>query len=444
MKSFLLLLSVLVGAATCVAQSTEPPAPAATGVNTEDSTPPPRYEDNVRPLSGVQNFDVGTRTDRMNILVPAFTMSGSYGTNPGYSFGPQGDTVWGAMTNLGGSLQMMRGNASHLFSMSYLGSAQLNSYNSDLNTQIHSLGLRESITAGRWNFVLGDTFAYQPNAYGANPLLLYPGINTGNPDTFRPGTGPNDTVLTSQNTQISNTGVGQISYGITRASSITGNVSYGILHYLEGDLLDGRQLNATGGFDHRFGHDAMGVSYTYSRFMYDNVDQTFDTNTVHLTYGHRIIGRFSMALEVGPTFRNIQTGGTSTRDVNVSGSANLQYTGNRSGFGLSYIRAVTGGSGVTVGAITDSVSFSADRKLSREFTGNATAGYSNNSGITGPETGYKTLFVGAGVSRLIGRYLSFGLGYRGQRQTSDSTAANFTSHAAVVSMQWQFRPIRLQ
>lgn len=444
MKTFLLMLSVVLGVVSCLAQSTEPPAPAVAGVNDADNTPPPRYEDNVRPLSGVQNFDVGTRTDRINVLVPALTMSGSYGTNPGYSYGSQGQTVWGATTNLGGSLQMERGNVSNLFSMSYLGSGQLNSYNSDLNTQVHSLGLKQSITAGRWNFVLGDTFAYQPNAYASYPTLLFPGINTGNPDNFRPGTGPNNTVLTSQNTQISNTGLGQATYGLTRASSITGNFSYGILHYLEGNLLDSQQLNATGGFDHRFGHDSMGVSYTYSRFMYDNVDETFDTNTIHLTYGHRVIGRFSIALEAGPTFRNIQSGGTSVRDVDVSGAASLHYTGNRSGFGLSYIRAVTGGSGVTVGAVTDSVSVSADRKITRFFSGNANAGYSLNSGITGAQTEYKTLFFGAGISRSVSRYLTFAVGYRGQRQTSDNASANFTSHAAVVSMQWQFRPIRLQ
>lgn len=449
MKTLLLLFSVLLGAVNCLAQATEPPPPAATGLQDTETTPPPRYEDNVRPLSGVQNYDVGTRTDHMNVLIPAFTFSGSYGTNPGLQAGTQGETVWGSTTNLGGSLEMMRGSAAKLFSMSYRGSAQLNSYNSDLNTQIHSLDMTESITAGRWTYVLGDTLAYQPNAYGAYAPLLFPGVGTGAPGGgLQSGVTPNDTVLTSQNTQLSNTAVGQITYGLSRASSVTGSVSYGILHYLEGDLLDNRQLNATGGFDHRFGRNTMGVSYTHSRFMYDNIDENFYTNTIHLTYGRRVIGRFSLSLEAGPTLRTITTGTTSTTNTDVSGSASFQYTGNRAGFGLTYARAVTGGSGVMIGAITDSASFSADRRISHTFSTNVNAGYSRNSeinaGTTGAGTDYKTFFAGAGISQQIGRYLSIGLGYRGQRQTSDLAAANLTSHSAVVSVQWRFRPLRLQ
>jgi hypothetical protein len=449
MKTSLLLFSVLLGAVNCLGQATEPPPPAATGVQVADTNPLPRYEDNVRPLSGVQNFDVGTRTEYMNVLIPAFTFSGSYGTNPGLQSGTQGETVWGYTTNLGGSLDMMRGSAAKLFSMSYRGSAQLNSYNSSLNTQIHSLDMTESITTGRWTYVLGDTLSYQPNAYGAYAPLLFPGIGTGIPGGgLQNGVTPNDTVLTSQNTQLSNTSIGQVTYGLSRASSVTGSVSYGILHYLEGDLLDNRQLNATGGFDHRFGRNTMGVSYTHSRFMYDNIDQNFYTNTIHLTYGRRVIGRFSLSLEAGPTLRTLTTGSNSSTSTDVSGSASFQYTSNRTNFSLGYARAVTGGSGVLIGAITDTVSFSADRRLSHTLSANAAAGYSKNSeintGNTVTGTDYKTFFVGAGISQQIGRYLSFGLGYRGQRQTSDLAIANLTSHSAVVTMQWRFRPLRLK
>mgnify|MGYP005813899583 CR=1 FL=1 len=448
MKELLLLFSVMFGAVNVLAQATEPPPPAATGIQDEE-TAPPRYEDNVRPLSGVQNYDLGTRTEYMNVLIPAFTFSGSYGTNPGYTYGPSGQTVWGSTTNLGGSLKLMKGSAAKLFSMSYMGSGQLNSYNSDLNTQVHSLDLTQSITTGRWTYLLGDTLSYQPNAYGAYAPLLFPGISTGGPGGgFQPGVTPNDTVLTSQNTQLNNTAVGQVTYGLSRASTITGSVSYGVLHYLDGDFLDNRQLNATGGFDHRFGRSTMGIAYTHSRFMYDNIDENFNTNTIHLTYGRRVIGRVSITLEGGPTLQTTNAGSISDTTVDFTGGATLQYAGARTNYALSYNRAVTGGSGVMVGALSDSVSLSATRQLTRVLTGNISGGYSQNSAINSDIAvaglNYKTFFVAAGISQQIGRYLTLGLGYRGQRQTADSAAGNFTSHAAVVSVQWKFRPIRLE
>lgn len=453
MKAFLLLCSLAICTINCLAQTDEPPAPPLTGQEVaENSAPAPRYEDNVRPLSGVQNYDVGTRTEYMNMIVPAFTFSGSYGTNPGYSYGPSGETVWGSTTNLGGSLRLMRGSTNKLFSMSYLGSGELNSYDSNRNTQVHSLEITQSITTGRWTYLVGDTLSYSPNAYGGYTPLLFPGIGTSTPGGgFQPGVTPNDSVLTSQNTQLNNTALGQVTYGLSRVSSLTGSVSYGILRYLDGDFLDNHQLNLTGGFDHRFGRNTMGVSYTYSKFMYDQFEEDFGTHTIHLTYARRIIGRVSLALRGGPSIRSTNAGVFSDTNTDFTGSASLQYAGTKTNYALSYSRAVTGGSGVVIGALTDTVSVSGSAQMTRSLTANASGGYTRNSAIyetysqiVGAGMNYNTFFIGAGISRQVGRYMSLAMGYRGQRQTSDVRTANFTSHAAVVSLQWRLRPIRLQ
>ena len=98
MKRNLLLLSITLIAAFAFGQSTDAPAPPTDAPapplsgTTEAPTNPSsaRYEENVRPLSGVQEFDLGYRTDRMNVLTPSFTFSEGYGTNPGLSTGSQG------------------------------------------------------------------------------------------------------------------------------------------------------------------------------------------------------------------------------------------------------------------------------------------------------------------------------------------------------------------
>jgi hypothetical protein len=442
MKKYLLLMSIVLVAVGGVAQTEVPEPPVPTSTETAASSAP-RYEDNVRPLSGVQNFDLGNRADRMNVLTPSFTLSESYGTNPGLTFGADDPTVWGSTTNIGGSLRLARGDTRKLLSLSYGGSAQISGYNSDLNTQIHSLEFTQTVTAGRWTYLVGDTFTYQPNAFAANGAFLYPGSDAGTGSTIQPGIAPDTSILSQQNPQLNNTAIGQVTYGLSRASTVTGSFSYGILHYLEGDFLDTRQLNATGGYDHRFGRNTVGVEYTYSKFMYENLVQNFDTNTVQMTYGRRLLGRFSIALGAGPTFRSANFGGISTHDVDVSGRASLRYAGNRTGLSLSYDRGVTGGSGVTAGAITDSLSASADRNLTPTLSGNFSIGFSKNkSDSVGAE--FNNVTVGTGVSRSIGRYMSLSLGYRGQRQTGNNASSNLSTHSVVASFMWHFRPVRLQ
>jgi hypothetical protein len=444
MKKHILLTMVVLIGAWGFGQTPDPQAVPAGPVEVSDGTnSAPRYEENVRPLSGVQSYDLGIRTDRLNVLTPSFTLSESYGTNPGLLFGSQSEPVWSSTTTLGGALQMARGNAKRLFSMSYLGSAQLSSYDSNLNTQIHSLEITQAIKAGRWDFLFGDTLRYQPNAYGASAPLLYAGSNVVQQSGFRPEVTPNDTVLSQQANQLTSTAVGQVSYGLSRTSVLTASASYGILRYLDGNFLDTQQFNASGGFDHRIGRNTVGVGYTYSRFMYDDLAQNFATNTVQLTFARRLLGRVTFAAGAGPTFTTTTIGSISNTNVDLSARASLQYANNRSTLDLSFSRAVTGGSGVTPGAVTNAISAGAERKLTRTISWSANGGYARNSSEASG-TDFDTYYIATGVSHMVGRYMSISVGYRGQKQTSDSSFANLSTNSVVASFVWKFRPIRLQ
>lgn len=441
--SIILLSSPMLAQSTQpLAQSTQPPAPPLTGtVDDTDTAPPPRYEENVRPLSGVQDFDLGNRTELFNLLTPTFNFSQAYGTNPGLRTVTQGETIWGSTTAVGGSLQLMRAGTNQQLSMSYKGAALINSSDSSLNTQIHSLELSETINTGRWNYVLGNNLSYEPNATGASAPLLFPATDYGS--GFRPGISPNDTILTEQNTRLSNTIVGQVSYGLSRASMATANLSYGILHYTNNDFLDTRQLNSTGSYDHKIGRNTIGVGYTYSKFMYAHADENFETNSLEFTCGRRVVGRISVDGAIGPTFIIIHSGAVAFTDIRPTGRANFRYTGNLLNLAVGYSRAVTGGSGITSGALTDSVSGSVQRKLSQSLTANLSAGYSRNRGADGTSV-FDNFSVTAGILRNIGRYMSLSLGYNGQQQTSNVSFANLSSNSVVMSLQWRFRPIRLQ
>lgn len=441
MRKLALALSSILLVSASFAQSIPPPAPPVAGsLDTSEPAPPPRYEDNVRPLGGVQNYDLGNRTDLFNLLTPTFDFSQSYGTNPGLQTVKGGETVWGATTSVGGSLQLMRTSTSQQFSMTYRGAAQLNSYNSALNTQVHALSLSESLGVGRWHYVFGNDLSYEPNAFGATLPFLFPGMDgTG----FRPGLGPDSTILTPQNTRLSETPMAQVSYGLSRSSVVTGNVSYGILHYTNDGFLDTRQLTSTGSYNHSFGHNTVGVAYTYSKFMYANADEDFNTQALEFSYARRIIGRVSIELGAGPTFTNIHVGPISFLNTTANGKANIKYAGNKTDLNFGYTRAVTAGSGITPGTITDDISGSIHRKLSHTFSINGSVRYVLNSGTAAPTNFNSSLFA-ADITRDVGRYLSMSIGYNGQGQTGNVSTANIASHAAVVSLRWRFRPVRLQ
>jgi hypothetical protein len=443
MKKQLVLASVLLIAACGFGQTADPQSVPAGPVETENASTAPRYEENVRPLSGVQNYDLGYRADRFNLLTPSFAFSEAYGTNPGLSFGTNTEPVWASTTTVGGSLDMERGNARRLFTTSYQGSGQFSSYDSSLNTHLHKFDVTQSVQSGRWDFLIGDAVTYQPNAYGASAPLIYAGNQVPTDSGFSPGVTPNSTILTQQANQISNTAVGQLSYGLSRMSVLTANGSFGILRYLDGGFLDSKQFTAGGGFDHKFGRNTVGVSYNYARFMYDGLAPDFDTNTVQLTYARRVVGRFTFAIGAGPMITKITTGSVTDTQLDVSARASFEYAGNRSRMGIGYTRGVTGGSGLTPGAVTDSITGSGERQLTRSVSWNFAGGFSRNS-ATLTATEFNTVYVSTGIAHLVGRYVSISMGYRGQKQTSNSSIQDLSTNAVVASVVWHFRPVRLR
>lgn len=440
MKTKAFLLSVVMTSAFALAQSTQPPS---TAVEAEASAP--RFEDNVRPLSGVQDFDLGTPTERLNTLTPALSISEAYGTNPGLIVDNSNKTIWGSVTNLGGSLSLLTGSAAKLFTLDYQGTGQINSYDSDRNTQIHSLDLMGQFRSGRWAYVIGNNLAYQPNAYGAYSSLLYPGVgSSASGSDVQPGVTTGNGILSTQGSdQFTSTTMGQVNYELSRKSEITVSGTFNLLNYLDGPYLDTRQYTGTVAYDHRFRRDTLGVAYSYSKLTYNGVDEDFDVNTVHLTYGRRIIGRYSIMMGIGPSFQRTNFSTGSVDNTYLTGEATLRYSGTWAATSISYMRSVTGGSGIVIGAMTDSVAASLDKRLTRNVTMNLGGGYTYNNGHTSINE-FKNFYVSGGISRHIGRHVLAALGYRGQEQFGNSTYEGITSHAAVASLIWNLKPIRLR
>jgi hypothetical protein len=298
--------------------------------------------------------------------------------------------------------------------------------------------------AGRWSFLLSDGFSYQKDAFAAAAPMLFPGVYFGPGGTFyRPGVTPGESIIGQNTPRINNSSTGQVTYGFSRATSLTTNFSYGVLHYLDSAVyLSNRQLSGGGGLDHRFGRDTLGLNYEFTRFSYDDIPVKFDSHTTQVVFSHVLTGRWSFEAGGGPSILVSDYSLYKMTRVYGSGHAALHYKVPMTDLTLRYGRSVTNGSGVLPGAITDDVGFMGNRGLSRATSVNFSGGYSRNSGVF-VNSSFNTFYVGAGVSQKLGRYASVSFGYTGQRQTG-SASSGLTRHSVLVSFKWSFRPIMLR
>lgn len=436
------VLVLIAGGAMAQTQST-PPAPVAGSVQDQPATP--TYEPSNQPLSGVETQDIGWSSESRNTFVPFVTLSQGWESNAPRLAGTTSSETGSGITNLAGGLTLNRmSGKGNVTSLEYIGGGQIYTVNSDLDGQFQRLNFSQRFLAGRWMFLLTDGFSYQKDAFANTPPMLFPGVYFGPGGTlYRPGVTPGESIIGQNTPRINNSSTGQVTYGFSRATSLTTNFSYGVLHYLDSKAyLSNRQMSAGAGLDHRFGRNTLGVNYQLTRFSYDDIPVKFDSHTAQVVFSHVLTGRWSFEAGGGPAI--IVSDYTLFKSTRVYGSGQvaLHYKVPTTDLTLRYGRSVTNGSGVLPGAVTDDVGFTGNRSLSRATSVNLSGGYSRNSGVF-LNSSFNTFYVGGGLSQALGRYASVSFGYTGQRQTG-SSYSGLTRHSVLVSFKWSFRPIQLR
>ena len=171
--------------------------------------------------------------------------------------------------------------------------------------------------------------------------------------------------------------------------------------------------------------DHLGVVYDYGTFNYVGLAESFKTQMVNLAYGRKITGKLALQLYGGPELLTYRTSlASSFTHTSISGTGALAYLLGRNSFGALVDRHATGGSGVLAGSDTTTVSGNWARQLTRRWSGTVYGGYARNSPLSA--TGsvsvahYNSWFVNAALSRDVGRYMSFHMGYEYQRQATNS------------------------
>jgi hypothetical protein len=413
----------------------------------ENITPQPTYN------SGViaSNPEGGTPFKRP-VLTPSFqfvqsVLSQESTVGNGMIWRGQ-QTVVGALT-----FQWDIGQSGSLF---YNGTGLWQSLDSYAYT-VQQLSYLQRFHIGRWMASVTDQASYSPQStfgfgglqglYGSSALGSLAGGSM-IPSGLIPGTTPSQSVLTTNADRVSNTTAGELQYSLTARDSLRFGGSYGLIRGIDDNLLDGNQYSATAGFDHRIdASDTLGLTYIYSSFTFPNSQEDSHTQSTGLSWARRLTGRLSMQTYVGAQLTDYTQNGVATNDLSWGTSGYLNYQRTRNSMNLQFYHGVTGGSGVFAGANTTTVQGGLSHVFSPRVSAGMRAGYARNSYIQQSSQYTNTYFVGAQVSRRVGRDANLYFDYTLQRQTLSQTvvvptAFNGIQHMFSIGISWA-HPIRI-
>ena len=456
--TLLLLAELALASAYAQDERANTPAEPAPPLYQEQSTSKPQPEEVVpdvnvpdsRPLTGALLLGLGSSDRWRSFLVPSLHFAQSVDSNPAVN--DTSSTNFRGVSTISGSLELQRRTSAREMTLHYSGGGTFfdgdsNAFqHSTLNSSYHELGFSQSFDFHRWSLLASDAMTYSPEAtfgYGSwgngfdyNRLGLQPGLL------------PSQTVLTQHSSRISNTVVGQVQYHLGPRSSLTASGAYGILHFPDGDFLDGNQINFSAGYNRQLTRrDTVGVAYSYGLFRYSRSPADLQSHGVQLMYGRRVTGRLSLQLSGGAQFYSTgNVPGSITRTTWSAGSS-AQYRWRRTDLNLSYLRGVSGGSGVFQGATSDTVQVGASRPLTRRWETSMSFGYSHNADLS-QKRSFDSQYVSVALHRSLGRYIGTYFSYSLQRQTSNvpcvgSCSNELLRHVFGFGFDWRFRPIRL-
>jgi hypothetical protein len=328
------------------------------------------------------------------------------------------------------------------FSMVYAGGLLLgNQYGSTVST-FQSLALSQGLVRGAWNFGISDSISYLPNS-PTTGLSGVPGVgDLGLQPIQGPSSGPAGGILTNNAVSISNYLGGNVERRLSALTSISGNGSWMILRFPNGNGLDNTQISGLVGLNHRLDpRDTISGNVSYSTFSYGSgIDLTVQTRGVNGVFQRVLSRTLAMNVSVGPQWINSSNSALVPSRVTVAADASLIYGGKSTNANLSYMRGTNGGSGVQPGASSDSVTASVGRSYGPDWVASLSASYTHTSGLLAPSAlvgspelnallpygggSGNTVFGGAQVSRRLGESLSAFASYNLQHQSIGSTLAS--------------------
>jgi hypothetical protein len=429
-------------------------------------------------LAGAENLGLGLPSLTHSYWQPHVDLMTSVDSNPAVA---PGQTGWSTWTSVMAGVDLRRTSGNSDLTVTYLGGGMLSNNGNASNGIVQGLDFKDKISFRRASVTFIDQFNYMPGSlFGFAGLgnVQLPGSGSGGlGSSFTPG----QTVLTSLGQDLTNSFVTEVDTYLTPRTTISLVGGYSLLHYFNGGLLDYGNTNAQVGYNYQLNRaDTIAVSYQFSAFRYGNFNQSINNNTVFVSYGHRVTGRLAFQVAVGPDFTVLRapigsgagtpgdggtgagssgTGSTTTSSIHQvywSLNTSLHYQLERASLGLTYTRGVSGGSGLLAGSVSNLVSGSVSRQLSRTTGGGLNFGFAHNTGLsvagsTPVNQSFGYWFGGANLSRPWGRALNLSLSYQMQYQNSNNSfcigptcGTNVMRNVITFGVGWRTRPFAFE
>jgi len=353
----------------------------------QENQQPPLTEN--PPLSSLDVPSLEPHAAPLSYLQPGVTVSESADSNPTSGVGV--GNSFSSVTRALGSLTLKRVWSHYDLGLEYAGGAGYYSINGEGWKLLQQMDLDQRITWKRGQLSLRDSFSYLPegnfgNAYGSQASMNLASLTNTPFSALLGGSVLGTFGLTPR---IMNIGVADVSQYLSPKSAVTGLAGYAFTHFYGDDITTGgpfigvSQLSFQGGYNRLLTpHTQVAVMYDYQGFDFSVVGSAFHTHVVQGLIGRRISGRMDLLLGAGPQFtyshESTLFGSVPQTKVGVAAIGRLRYRFPKTQLALTYERAQTSGSGLFAGAQSDIVRFSADRPLTRVWSGFMDLGYARN------------------------------------------------------------------
>lgn len=411
------------------------------------------------PLTSIEQWTPGTQSGAVSLLLAGIDVREGVDSNASFSGTA---TSWTSLTQFHGSVALQRMRRRSQLTLNYSGNGSLYAKGSAFDTTYHTLGVMQRIDWRRWALLLSDSVGYSSNStfglglYGA-AANVGTGVGLGG-GVLNPILNPSQSIFTGRAGRLSNTVAAQLQYAPTARSAFTASGSFGILHFLDGGLVDGNDTTFQAGYNYAItSRNMFAVNYSGSLARFSGTDQGIHSHSVQLGYGRRVTGRLSFQALAGPqlsTFRNtlVSNGRRLSWDMQTS----LGYQFARSGLTVAYFHGVTGGSGIFLGAQSDEVQLGINHQLSRFWEVSWQAAYGRNSALLSTVLAsgnqlYNFWTGGVQLGRKLGSTTRVYIDYRIERQTAQGIACGssicgnlFLRQEISLGLNFNTRPVRLK
>jgi hypothetical protein len=449
------------------------PIGVARGGITASSEPQPYDPSQVTPdqntLAGAAPFTLGSLQHSVNIFDPAISVSQLGQSVPGNS----GKTVLTGVSVASGSLNFNRTWSEYRFTTLYNGGETFNLGYGAASTffgatsphyQFHNLSVTQQADWARWHVLIRDDFTASPGAAFSGQGMGGPGLSAqfssmlgSSLNGFAQSFVPSQTINTVEAMRYMNSALGQAAYSFSRRSAFTFAASYGLLHFTVPGFQNTDMYNAQAGYDYLLDpSNSIAILASYGRIDYTGTGKSTTDYVGALAYGRKITGRLAFQVAAGPQQIHMAfPGGTGNFQIwFASVNSALTYERRRSGVSFNFVRGLTGGSGVFLGATSNTFSGSAHYQFTRYWTGSINGGYALNNSLApaGVTTQFDNWFAAANLGRQLGQHAAVNFNYGALRQNNPATfctkvalcVGNGLQQSVGMSLNWHLRPVGLE